>query len=314
MSQIVSIRPLTRSQTAICVIGRTGDGKSTFCNLILKELFSRPARGGLPETFSESNAAKSHTHDPKACLIGNDFMVIDFPGLMDSAGEDKDIENLKKIVNFCRTLGQQGPVRLGFIMIVNDQCPRFDSGMQNASKLLYDSFGPKMLANSCIVFTRSFSLNKSEESRQKTKDIVSTMVSRGIQVGGHTPCWQVNSRPEDLADMGVSDDIIMKHHTRNNQCVNEIARWAASLLEIDVSNAIYAKYDGMEAREAAAIRIKELEASLRDIEEKLKQKDLPQVTRNQLQESKEANSGMMGVMGAILSGVATAAAMACVIS
>lgn len=73
------------------VIGRTGDGKSTLCNYLMKNL-------GCEETYFEESAdGSSHTHDPKLWSYG-EFTIADTPGLMDTEGIEKDSMNLIKII------------------------------------------------------------------------------------------------------------------------------------------------------------------------------------------------------------------------
>eukprot|EP01038_Epipyxis_sp_PR26KG_P007459 gene7459-10169_t len=72
--------------TKILVIGRTGDGKSTFCNRLSRHL------GVMDTPFVESASTDSHTHDCRNCIGGNDnnwFNVIDTPGLLDTNGVKK---------------------------------------------------------------------------------------------------------------------------------------------------------------------------------------------------------------------------------
>jgi len=127
----------------VVAIGRTGDGKSAFCNRFAAFL---GYSGKI--TFIDSQTATSHTHEP-VDLEYNGWRIVDTPGLMDTDGVQKDELNLTKIVAKLRDLGK---VHL-FVLIVNFGNHRFDHGMQDAIKLFYDSFGSGFLDNLAIVFT-----------------------------------------------------------------------------------------------------------------------------------------------------------------
>ena len=125
------------------VIGRTGDGKSTLCNFMMRCL------GCNKNYFSESATGDSHTHDP-LCKSVNKFTIIDTPGLLDTMGIEKDTENLKKIV----AIGKEIKYVNTIVLVFNAQAPRFDSGMKDAVKLLIDSFGPDVVNKMAFVFTK----------------------------------------------------------------------------------------------------------------------------------------------------------------
>merc|ERR1712008_494158 len=55
----------------------------------------------------------------------------------DTGGVSQDEANIQKIVE---TVRHEGFVN-ALLLVVNEECPRFDDGMQNAVKLVVDSFG-----------------------------------------------------------------------------------------------------------------------------------------------------------------------------
>eukprot|EP01035_Chromulina_nebulosa_P023649 gene23649-30667_t len=166
----------------------------------------------MPQEFGESNSALSHTHEPKSVLAG-EFRINDFPGLLDSGGVEQDEKNIRQIVEYIRP---QGSTK-AFILIINEQAPRFDSGMQDAIKLLYDSFGPLMLGNCGFVFTRSYGTYSHEEVQRHVQEILALFGLRGMHAS-HVPFWQVNNHPDQL-------------------------RLMAALAPLDVNGAIIAQYD-----------------------------------------------------------------------
>jgi len=132
----------------VVVIGRTGDGKSEFCNRFLAHLgYNEPA------PFIASNEATSLTQDIKMVLFrGMDgvwWRIIDTPGLVDTDGVPKDEIHLAKIAETLRNLTY---VNL-FVLVSNYRNVRFDHAMQDAFKLFCDSFGSGFFKNLVIVFT-----------------------------------------------------------------------------------------------------------------------------------------------------------------
>ncbi len=73
-------------------------------------------------------------------MTAGDVDVIDTPGLMDTAGVVEDEANLRQIIDGAR----RRPFLNAVIVVVNEQAPRFDDGMQSAVKLLVDSFGKQV--------------------------------------------------------------------------------------------------------------------------------------------------------------------------
>jgi len=232
---------MMRRINGLNLVGRTGDGKSTFGNLLLQH---SEGSAQMPNVFGEGAGAASHTHEPKAQVTTNQaigsFQIQDFAGLMDTGGVAQDEVNIRKIVEFIRP---QGTTK-AFILVINEQAPRFDAGMQDAVKLLYDSFGPLMMRNCAVVFTRAYGVRSPQYARRYlAEEVLPIMATRGMLSTRSMPCWQVNSRPEDLLMIGASQERVDQVHTQNRQTVLEILRWAAALDDLDVSGAVIGEYD-----------------------------------------------------------------------
>ena len=226
---------------SISLLGRTGDGKSSFANLIA--LFYNYL-GEKP--FEEGHSIHSHTIDPKTITVG-DFQITDNPGLMDTGGVTQDEANIVKIVVHAKEVGKQK----GFILVVNSQADRFDAGMQSAVKLLVDSFGPQLLTHMGILFTKE--MRKDVASLQikatELKEAISALTGYPIS---HMPFWLVDSFPEELNDVGSPRSYIDSIHERNKQTMIAIKAWSTQLSAIDLS-VVEAKLYGatLEAQEAA---------------------------------------------------------------
>lgn len=240
---------------SIVVIGRTGDGKSALCNLISRKL-------GMPnDPFEESDSASSHTQAPVHCQVET-ILVKDTPGLMDSSVE-KDETNIRRIVEDVRSGGYVN----AFILVINEQAPRFDAGMQDAVKLLVDSFGPSCLSQMGFMFTKAFGFTSAEDARAKAVDFATIIRNRtGVSVA-HIPAWQVDCHPEKLAEIGVGEAKIAERASKSATALDEMLRWARSKPNLDTSDAVVGEYEQRrKAREAEERRVYEASVISEDIE------------------------------------------------
>ena len=241
------------SQCNVVVLGRTGDGKSCICRSIATRLGVPPHTASI---FQDSPGVESHTHDPVSLVGGNPgVQVVDTPGLMDSRGVEQDERNIVKIVRHVASMGSVN----GFILVVNEQAPRFDDGMQAAVKLLLDSFGPGLINNLGIVFTRAYGDVTPNDSAQRKVGYVELISKRaGIVPAPHVPSWQVDCRPDDKAKWGVPRALIDECIGQRDTVLDEILRWARSRPAVDTKDAAPGEYE--ERRRAREAQQKQKEA------------------------------------------------------
>jgi hypothetical protein len=162
--------------------GRTGEGKSALGVAMLQTL----GFGGFP--FPESDSAVSCTSAPKT-VVAADVAVTDTPGLMDSRGVVKDEANLRAIVDHVKASKKFR----GLFIVVNEQAPRFDDSMQDAVKILVESFGPDVLGNMGFVFTHSLGKISSAAALATSAEFTRLL---GAKIGIRPPaipCWQVRT-------------------------------------------------------------------------------------------------------------------------
>jgi len=213
-------------------VGRTGDGKSAVCNRIARSLGC-----GAP-SFLESADPTSFTAQPVAQTVAG-VKIIDTPGLLDTGGVSQDEANIQKIVEMVR---QEGFVN-ALLLVVNEECPRFDDGMQNAVKLIVDSFGENSVHRLGIVFTKASGKRSRKQAKQRAQEIGRLMEDRlGYAVPG-LPCWQVECHPEELSALRVPSEVIAAQHEATENALQGMIRWVRSNSSFDTSAAKAAEYD-----------------------------------------------------------------------
>ncbi|KAL5464129.1 hypothetical protein EMCRGX_G033096 [Ephydatia muelleri] len=182
--------------------------------------------------------------------------VMDTPGLMDTDGVAKDEENIARIVRHVRKLASVN----AFCLVVNEQASRFDSGMQDAVKLLVDSFGPNCLNNMGIVFTKVYGGVSLEESKKNAAHIAA-LISRRTGFGiPYIPSWQLDCRPEQLATtFGLPQSEIERRVAQRDATLLELLRWARASNPVDTTGATAAEYEQRRLAREAEEKRKEAE-------------------------------------------------------
>jgi energy-coupling factor transporter ATP-binding protein EcfA2 len=231
----------------VLVIGRTGDGKSALCKSL--HTFLDPTKGQLPNPFEDSAAVSSHTSAAVTSVVGGEELV-DLPGLLDTQSEEQDDANLRVIVDKARTF----PMVHAFVLVVNEQAPRFDRGMQDAVKLLVDSFGPECLACMGVMFTRHM-YKEAAEARQTADGMATKIAERTGLPAPRLPCWQYDAYPELLARAMVPAEEIERRRAASAGALGDMVRWARGQVGMATVDFRYGEYDTArrerEAREAA---------------------------------------------------------------
>lgn len=210
-------------------MGRTGDGKSASGNVLVAHL---GYGGALP--FSESAGGASHTDNCTELLVA-EVKVIDTPGLMDTRGVTKDEAHIRHIVDKARLERMLHAV----VLVVNEQAPRFDSGMQDAVKLLVDSFGPSVLAHMGILFTRAYGQKSRQQAAVQAETIKRLISEKTGTPVVHLPFWQIDANPEQRLVMGVPEEKIAECKAALSTSLSELDRWVRTQTSLDTSGAIY---------------------------------------------------------------------------
>ena len=147
---------MNKIKANIIVLGETGNGKSQFCNAVLKK-----------QAFTVSDDTKSETKETKGSF-GNDdaekIFLIDTPGLQDSEGTDK--EHLKQLISFVKEQTHLQAV----LIIFNFHNPRFPLNIKTMIKLLCNAFPQTdFWRHVGLVFTKFYDNLKEKQKKSKEK-------------------------------------------------------------------------------------------------------------------------------------------------
>ena len=154
----------------VLYVGQTGTGKTTVTQVTAR-LY------GSTVELETSAGASSHTQQMIRIPLNTPFGEVclsDGPGMMDTAGQDKDERNIRIIVNHARSLGHLHAM----LLVLNEAVPRFDKAMQDIVKLLLDSFGSQILGVTGIVYTHACGLKTPTEAECKTVEIATMIAQR----------------------------------------------------------------------------------------------------------------------------------------
>ena len=144
------------------VIGPTGVGKSTFCNVVSGKSHDDPAFPVSKDADSCTN--KTTSVETKWKGDGFDLTLIDTPGLCDSS-ED----NIKNILGMVDELKKNNHVDV-FVLVVNGNQEEFSAYFVNMILIFQLCFGHKFLETNTIVEVTKWPFNPAEVSRREKND------------------------------------------------------------------------------------------------------------------------------------------------
>ena len=166
----------------IVVIGVTGSGKSTLCNILSGYDPNGEDENGFPASDS-LNSCTYKTIGKEVNWLGNEelpFTIFDTPGLGDPSGNDSS-----NIMEMVQTLKKIRFVN-AFVIVFNGQNPRIDLALKGILQIFKQIFGKDFLKNTIIQFSR-WSFDK-RASRLRSKN--------GITEKKHAIKWNQNFQKE----------------------------------------------------------------------------------------------------------------------
>ena len=156
--------------TKMLLLGKTGVGKSTFANFILKYDH---------DVFEKSGSGISCTKEIQSMIgnqgtISSEILIIDSPGIFDSEKTNEEI--LKKIIiklkeNFADGLNS-------ILMLFNGTDPRFDEYVEKQIQLYIKIFPVKNFwSHVCLVFTKFYEYFPQQVFEKMKEDRINGFVS-----------------------------------------------------------------------------------------------------------------------------------------
>jgi len=179
----------------IVVIGETGSGKSSLCNV----LAGRPANGDF---FPVGHGCSSKTWETtvrQAKWNGDaiDIEIIDTPGLDDAKGAEEDEKNITDMIKKLKDLDT---IHL-FLLVINGAKQRLTRSLIEIVRIFHDMFGEDFLGRTVLgVSNWSFNRNvvktrgrQSKTEASLTEDLFKKFVDAGVRFKKSIPTVFIDS-------------------------------------------------------------------------------------------------------------------------
>lgn len=178
-------RKLGPKEKIICLIGETGNGKSTFINQITKK-----------NECIEGCDAESQTIDPQMVSYdyeGYNFYFIDTPGLNDKKGDTENINKLNEL--------RKCPRLNTFILLIKFNDLRITESLQRSLIEFMKIFPSKNFWNN-IIIVRSWSFEEENKGKflegiKKDKKLMDFMKEKNINIPNEIKEFYINLKSKD---------------------------------------------------------------------------------------------------------------------
>lgn len=170
----------------VLLIGRTGSGKSTFCEHLITLV-----TGSEPTLLLSSNSALSYTNKVWRMQLSEELHVFDTPGLDDSAGRTQ--EYLTSLVQVLRYVG-----RIHAILLFVEVSNRVDATVVENIDIVRCMFGHGALVN--VVHTGG---DPTRDYKAFVEAFHERVVAKELTLGQHIRCVQkqvINTRETAMLD------------------------------------------------------------------------------------------------------------------
>ena len=221
--------------TKILVLGKTGEGKSTLCNYILKYEEKKCKESNQPGSCTK-------TVDGFISNYYKDIFMIDTPGLSDSSGEDEMI--VDRIRNAIKNNHGQGIKSI--ILVSNVTVDRLSFEDKRLLMIYCKMFPvPDFWYHVGIIFSKSFEyfpdivLNNMKLAKQKDflKDLIETIKHHTNELNKNLPQEKKLQIPGVIQSFFTDCGEVIQgfNHDRTDKEINRLINWARGNKYIDFS-------------------------------------------------------------------------------
>ncbi|PAA77326.1 hypothetical protein BOX15_Mlig009123g2, partial [Macrostomum lignano] len=144
-------------KTAMLLVSKTGSGKSSLANALLDTKEFQVGRGMLSGT-AHCKCISTHAR-------GRDLTVVDTPGTMDVADEEKAKTEIRRAISFC-------PEGFDIFLVVLKCDARFTAEERRAIEVVAEMFGAEFYKHAIVVFSHGDEFDNNEtEFRNELQEI-----------------------------------------------------------------------------------------------------------------------------------------------
>ena len=212
----------------VILLGKTGHGKSTLCNLLSNTV-----------EFTVGHDQKSTTAEIKNLRFTNQknnmiLNIIDTPGFSDSEGRDqKNIENLIKYLD-----NKQNPRIHAIIIVISIQEPKVDNSIQEFLKEICKLFPlPEFWEHVIIFYSRYFGQCQDDldELKERAEMFKDTFISLSEEIAQNLPIQKLTKDKElkyvlnNYNIQAKQRTIIDKNLELSKQNIDKIINWIKNM-------------------------------------------------------------------------------------